>query len=63
VALSPFADRTTAQAKVSLPVALDGIETPEIAYRMDGLPVRLGAVAPASAPSAHQVLADLNLFL
>jgi formylmethanofuran dehydrogenase subunit B len=63
VALSPFADRTTAQAQVSLPVALDGIEAPEIAYRMDGLPVRLGAVTPAAAPSAHQVLADLNLFL
>jgi formylmethanofuran dehydrogenase subunit B len=63
VALSPFANRTTAQAQVSLPVALDGIETPEIAYRMDGLPVRLGAVAPALALPAHNVLADLNLFL
>jgi formylmethanofuran dehydrogenase subunit B len=63
VALSPFFNRTTAQARVSLPVALDGIETPEIAYRMDGLPVRLKVVAPAAAPPAHQVLADLNLFL
>lgn len=63
VALSPFEDRTTAQARVNLPVALDGIEAPEIAYRMDGLPVLLRAVAPAAAPPAHQVLADLNLFL
>jgi formylmethanofuran dehydrogenase subunit B len=63
VALSPFADRTTAQARVCLPVALDGIETQEIAYRMDGLPVTLGAVAPAAAPPARQVLTDLNLFL
>lgn len=63
VALGPFADRTTAQAKVCLPVALDGIEAAEIAYRMDGLPVLLRPVAPGSAPPAHQVLADLNLFL
>uniref|UniRef100_A0A7C3SID4 Molybdopterin oxidoreductase domain-containing protein n=1 Tax=Desulfobacca acetoxidans TaxID=60893 RepID=A0A7C3SID4_9BACT len=62
VALSPFADRTTARARVLLPVALDGIETPEIAHRMDGLPVFLRPVAPAPAPPAHQVLADLNLF-
>ncbi|MDI6852033.1 MAG: hypothetical protein QME75_00310 [Deltaproteobacteria bacterium] len=63
VALSPFADRTTAQARVCLPVALDGIEAAEIAYRMDGLPVLLRPVASASAPPAHRVLADLNLFL
>jgi formylmethanofuran dehydrogenase subunit B len=63
VALSPFADRTTAQARVILPVALDGIETPEIAYRMDGLPLFLRSAVPAPAPPAHRVLADLNLFL
>jgi formylmethanofuran dehydrogenase subunit B len=63
VALSPFTDRTTAQAKVCLPVALDGIEAAEIAYRMDGLPVLLRPVAPGPAPPAHRVLADLNLFL
>jgi formylmethanofuran dehydrogenase subunit B len=63
VALSPFADRTTAQAQVILPVALDGFEAPEIAYRMDGLPVLLRSVAPAWAPPAHRVLADLNLFI
>jgi formylmethanofuran dehydrogenase subunit B len=63
VALSPFADRTTAQAKVCLPVALDGIEAAEIAYRMDGLPVLLRSVVPGSAPPAHRVLADLNLFI
>jgi formylmethanofuran dehydrogenase subunit B len=63
VALSPFADRTTARARVILPVALDGLETPEIAYRMDGLPLLLRAAVPAPAPPAHRVLADLNLFL
>lgn len=63
VALSPFADRTTAQARVNLPVALDGIEAPEIAYRMDGLPVLLRSVASAAAPPTHRVLSDLNLFL
>ncbi|MBW1992192.1 MAG: molybdopterin-dependent oxidoreductase [Deltaproteobacteria bacterium] len=63
VALGPFADRTTAQAQVCLPVALDGIETAEIAHRLDGLPVFLRPVLPAPAPATHQVLADLALCL
>ena len=63
VVLSPFANRTAAQARVILPVALSGVETPEVAYRMDGLPVALGQVLPAAAPPDHQVLEDLRRLL
>lgn len=60
VALSPFANRTTGQAAVVLPVALAGIETVEVAYRMDGLPLLLKQLVPAALPPTHQVLADLH---
>jgi len=60
VALSPFANRTTAQAQVVFPVALAGIETEEIAYRMDGLPVELPRLISSRFRSDHQVLADLE---
>ena len=60
VALSPFANRTTGQAAVVLPVALAGIETAEVAYRMDGLPLLLKQLVPGALPSTHQVLADLH---
>jgi formylmethanofuran dehydrogenase subunit B len=59
VVLSPFANRTTAQAQVVLPVALAGVETPEVAYRMDGLPLVLRPVTLTSLPSDHQVLTNL----
>ncbi len=59
VAVGPFADRTVSQAAVVLPAALAGVETEEIAYRMDGLPVALRPVLPAPAPGAWQVLQDL----
>jgi formylmethanofuran dehydrogenase subunit B len=61
VALSPFANRTTAQARVVLPVAMEGVETSEIACRMDGLPVVLKAFLPGPAPPAWRVLEDLLL--
>jgi formylmethanofuran dehydrogenase subunit B len=60
VALSPFANRTTGQATVVLPVALAGIETAEVAYRMDGLPLTLKQLVPTALPPTHQVLADLH---
>jgi formylmethanofuran dehydrogenase subunit B len=60
VAVSPFANRTTAQAAVILPSALTGIEAEEVAYRMDGLPLVLKQVAPSELPSDHRVLTDLR---
>jgi len=60
VALSPFANRTTGAAAVVLPTALAGIETTEVAYRMDGLPVLLRQLVPTGLPPDHQVLRDLD---
>ncbi len=60
VALSPFANRTTGRAAVILPTALAGIETTEVAYRMDGLPLVLKQLVPAALPSDRQVLTDLD---
>jgi formylmethanofuran dehydrogenase subunit B len=60
VALSPFANRTTGQAAVILPTALAGIETTEVAYRMDGLPLVLKQLVPSALPADHQVLTDLD---
>jgi formylmethanofuran dehydrogenase subunit B len=60
VALSPFANRTTGQAEVILPTALAGIETAEVAYRMDGLPLVLKQLVDSSLPPDHKVLTDLH---
>jgi len=62
VVLSPFANRTTAQAAVLFPVAMEGVEMAEVAYRLDGLPMPLAALTSTPWPGAHQVLADLALF-
>jgi formylmethanofuran dehydrogenase subunit B len=59
VVLSPFANRTTARAAVQFPVALEGVETPEEAYRLDGLPVPLKAIVSSPWPAARRVLDDL----
>ncbi len=60
VVLSPFANRTASQAQVVLPVALAGVETGEMAYRMDGLPLVLRPLVPSALPPDHQVLTDLH---
>ena len=60
VVLSPFANRTASQAQVVLPVALAGVETSEMAYRMDGLPLVLRPLVPSALPPDHQVLTDLH---
>jgi formylmethanofuran dehydrogenase subunit B len=62
VVLSPFANRTTAQAAALFPVALEGVEADEEAYRLDGLPVPLKAPMSSPWPAAHRILADLALF-
>ncbi len=62
VVLSPFANKTTAQAAVQFPVALEGVEADEEAYRLDGLPVPLRAVTSSPWPATHRILDDLALF-
>lgn len=63
VALSPFANRTTGHADVAIPVALAGVETPELAYRMDGLPVPLPKLMASSLWPDVRVLRELTALL
>jgi formylmethanofuran dehydrogenase subunit B len=60
VALSTFDNRTTGRARVVFPVALAGVESAEMAYRMDGLPLILRQLVPSSRPPDRQVLEDLE---
>jgi formylmethanofuran dehydrogenase subunit B len=59
VVLSPFANRTTGHADVVIPVPLAGLETSEIAFRMDGLPLYLPEVISSPLRPDSQVLRDL----
>jgi len=59
MALSPVANRTTGHAEVVLPVAVAGVETPALAYRMDGLPLFLPALLPGSRPADQELLQQL----
>jgi len=63
VVLSPFGNRTTGGAQVVFPVALAGVETAEVAYRMDGVPLILRQLVPSCLPPDRQVLADLAKLL
>ncbi|MFZ5451998.1 MAG: molybdopterin-dependent oxidoreductase [Thermodesulfobacteriota bacterium] len=59
VSLSPFANRTTSCSQVVLPTALAGLETMEVAYRMDGLPLVLKKLLPTALPGDQDILLDL----
>jgi formylmethanofuran dehydrogenase subunit B len=60
VCISPFANRTTAGSRVVFPAALAGLETAEVAYRMDGLPLVLKQLLPTALPSDWEILLDLT---
>lgn len=60
IVLSPFANRTTGHAEVVIPVPLAGLETPEVAYRMDGLPLQLPKIISSPLRPDSQVLLDLT---
>jgi formylmethanofuran dehydrogenase subunit B len=59
ISLSPFANRTTGCSQVVLPTALAGLETAEVAYRMDGLPLVLKKLLPTALPADRDILLDL----
>ena len=63
VVLSPFANRTTGHAEVVIPVALAGLETPEVAFRMDGLPLYLPEIISSPLWPDSQVLRTLTAAL
>ncbi len=56
IAVSALQNQTTHAASLVIPVALSGVETEGLAYRMDGTPVWLRQVLPTAQPSDLTVL-------
>ncbi|PXF51782.1 MAG: formylmethanofuran dehydrogenase subunit B [Candidatus Methanophagaceae archaeon] len=56
ILIDPFETPTTQFASVVLPTAITGVETGGIAYRMDGLPLRLEKVLDCDYPSDEETL-------
>lgn len=63
VVLSPFANRSSGFADVILPVAAAGLETPEVAYRLDGLPFFLPGGLASDRLSDVEILERLRAAL
>ncbi|MEW6615355.1 MAG: formylmethanofuran dehydrogenase subunit B [Thermodesulfobacteriota bacterium] len=59
VLIDPFWTRTTSKCQVVFPTAVTGIEAGGIAYRMDGLPLKLKKVMESEYPSDERILGDI----
>ena len=59
VLIDPFWTRTTNKCQVVFPTAVTGIEAEGIAYRMDGLPLKLKKVLESEYPSEEKILGDI----
>lgn len=59
ILLEPLDTQTSRRCQVVFPVAIVGIEADEIAYRTDGIPVRLQRVINSSLPDDFSILQDL----
>lgn len=56
ISIDPFETPTTQFASVAIPTAITGVETEEIAYRMDGLPLKLEKIVDCKYPSDRAIL-------
>ncbi|NOR79201.1 MAG: hypothetical protein GQ523_12520 [Methanophagales archaeon] len=56
ILIDPFETPTTQFASVAIPTAITGVETEEIAYRMDGLPLKLEKIVDCEYPSDRDIL-------
>ncbi len=56
IVLDPFETPTTSLASIAIPTAITGIEAEGIAYRMDGLPLKLNKIVESEYPSDREVL-------
>jgi formylmethanofuran dehydrogenase subunit B len=63
VSISPLQNQTTHAATVVIPVAMSGVESRGLAYRMDGFPVWLSKIIASSAPTDLAVLEALEAHL
>ena len=59
VLIDPFWTRTTNKCQVVFPTAVTGIEAEGVAYRMDGLPLKLKKVLESEYPSDESILGDI----
>jgi formylmethanofuran dehydrogenase subunit B len=55
ILIDPFETPTTQFASVAIPTAITGVETEEIAYRMDGLPLKLEKIVDCEYPSDRRI--------
>lgn len=56
ILIDPFETPTTQFASVAIPTAITGVETEEIAYRMDGLPLKLEKIVDCEYPPDRDIL-------
>jgi formylmethanofuran dehydrogenase subunit B len=56
ILIDPFETPTTQFASVAIPTAITGVETEDIAYRMDGLPLKLEKIVDCEYPSDRDIL-------
>jgi len=59
ILIDPFWTRTTNKCQVVFPTAITGVEAEGIAYRMDGLPLKLRKVLETDYPSDEVILDDI----
>ncbi|KAF5428555.1 formylmethanofuran dehydrogenase subunit B, partial [Candidatus Methanophagaceae archaeon] len=56
ISIDPFETPTTFNSSVVFPAAITGVEAEGIAYRMDGLPLKLDKILDCEYPSDKQIL-------
>jgi len=59
ILLDPFVTSTVSISDVVFPVAITGVEAEDIAYKMDGLPLKLKRIIDCEYPSDCEVLSDI----
>ncbi|MGB2728558.1 MAG: hypothetical protein WBD09_08805 [Halobacteriota archaeon] len=56
IVIDPFESPTTLFSSVVISTAITGVETDAIAYRMDGLPLKLDKIVDCVYPSDNEIL-------
>jgi len=58
IQIDAFETYTTHLCEVVFPSAMAGVEAEEIAYRMDGIPLKLSRLLESPYPSDREILKD-----
>ena len=59
ILIDPFETPTTQFTSVAIPTAITGVEAEDIAYRMDGLPLKLEKIVDCKYPSDRDILEQI----